>query len=77
MAKLLSLIGCHCQNRQRWKSVTNANWDEQNQAVIEAARLAITATGYGTITLEVKDGQVVGWDVRITGKCKREKEVTE
>lgn len=47
------------------------DWDDETKAAIIAAWSTISATGYGVITLEIKDGQLANWDVRITGKCKR------
>ena len=46
-------------------------WDDETKAAIATAWQSISATGYGVITLELKDGQLAAWDVRITGKCKR------
>ena len=46
-------------------------WDEETIAAIAAAWQSVAATGFGVITLEVKEGQLANWDVKITGKCKR------
>jgi len=48
-------------------------WDDETMTALMTAWQTLSATGYGVITLEIKDGQLTNWDVRITGKCKREK----
>jgi hypothetical protein len=47
-------------------------WDDETKAAIIAAWRSVEATGYGVITLDIKGGQVTDWDVKITGKCRRE-----
>lgn len=47
------------------------DWDDETKAALMTAWQTLSATGYGVITLEIKDGQLTNWDVRITGKCKR------